>query len=117
MEDLLQTILSTYLIPALMTFLTGFVTWLGTRIKQKYDENIKNEEVRKIVKQVVQYVEQKYETLKGEEKYKIAFENASSWLAQKGIEISVVELDTLIESSVYELTGSLKGNEPKEEDR
>ena len=113
MEETLQTILNTYLVPALMTFLTGFVTWIATRIKEKYDEKVKNEEVRKIVRQVVQYVEQKYKECQSDEKYAIALEKAQSWLIQKGIEVSEIELDTLIESSVYEFTNSLKGEEKK----
>lgn len=111
MENTLQVILNTYLIPALMTFITGLITWIASKIKEKYDEKIKNEEVRKIIKQVVQYVEQKYKDLDGSEKYALALEKAYEWLGQKGIEISEVELDTLIESSVYEFTNSLKGEE------
>ena len=111
MENTLQVVLNTYLVPALMTFLTGFITWLAAKIKEKYDEKVKNEEVRKIVKQVVQYVEQKYKDFDSSEKYAMALQKAYEWLGQKGIEVSEVELDTLIESSVYELTGSLKGEE------
>lgn len=109
MEETLHAILNTYLIPALMTFLTGFITWLGAKLKEKYDEKVKNEEVRKIVRQVVQFVEQKYQGEKSEEKYAIALQRAYDWLGQKGIEVSEVELDALIESSVYELSNSLKG--------
>lgn len=109
MEDTLSTILNTYLVPALMTFVTGFIAWVGAKIKSKYDEKVKNEQVRDIVEKVVKYVEQKYKDVDSSEKYTCALEKAQEWLNQKGIEVSEVELDTLIESSVYELTGSLKG--------
>lgn len=109
MEETLSTILNTYLVPALMTFITGFITWIGAKIKSKFDENIKNEQVRDVVEKVVKYVEQKYKDVDSGEKYAQALQKAQEWLAQKGIQVSEVELDTLIESSVYELTGSLKG--------
>lgn len=109
MEETLSTILNTYLIPALMTFITGFIAWIGTKIKSKFDEKIKNEQVREVVEKVVKYVEQKYKDVDSSEKYAQALQKAQEWLLQKRIEVSEVELDTLIESSVYELTGSLKG--------
>lgn len=109
MEEILSTILNTYLIPALMTFITGFIAWVGAKIKAKYEEKVKNEQVKEVVEKVVKYVEQKYSGFTSEEKYTQALEKAQEWLGQKGIEVSAVEIDTLIESSVYELTGSLKG--------
>lgn len=109
MEEILSTILNTYLVPALMTFITGFITWIGTKIKSKFDEKVKNEQVREVVEKVVKYVEQKYKDVDSSEKYAQALQKTQEWLKQKGIEVSEVELDTLIESSVYELTGSLKG--------
>lgn len=109
MEETISIILNTYLVPALMTFITGFITWLGTKIKAKYEEKVKNEQVRDVVEKVVRYVEQKYKGIDSSEKYAQALQKAQEWLSQKGIEVSEVELDTLIESSVYELTGSLKG--------
>lgn len=109
MEETLFTILNTYLVPALMTFITGFITWIGTKIKAKYEEKVKNEQVREVVEKVVKYVEQKYKDVDSSEKYNQALLKAQEWLAQKGMQVSEVELDTLIESSVYELTGSLKG--------
>ena len=39
MEEILNNILNTYLVPALMTFISGFIAWIGTKIKTKYDEN------------------------------------------------------------------------------
>lgn len=109
MKETLLAILNTYLVPALMTFITGFIAWVGTNIKAKYEEKIKNETVKDVVEKVVKYVEQKYKDVDSSEKYAQALQKAQEWLVQKGIEVSEVELDTLIESSVYELTGSLKG--------
>ena len=109
MKELLATILNTYLVPALMTFLTGFIAWIGTKIKSKYEEKVKNEQVKYIVSMVVKYVEQKCKNMDSNEKYSIALQKTQDWLLQKGIEVSEVELDALIESSVYELTKSLKG--------
>lgn len=111
MKEILLSILNSYLIPALIAFLTGFMTWLGAKVKNKYDEVIKNEQVKYVVDKVVRYVEQKYKDFDSSVKYKTALEKSKEWLAQKNIEISEVELDTLIESSVYELTNAFKKNE------
>ena len=103
MEEILKEIISTYLIPAVVTGLGAFITWAGTKIKKAIEEKIKDEQVRKIVTDVVKYVER---TLKDEDnakKYSIAFEKSAEWLASKGFKVDLTELALLIEASVNQL--------------
>lgn len=108
MLDILQEIVSTYLIPAVITALGGFITWIGTKIKKIYEEKVKSEEVRDIVRSVVKYVERTMTSAKGEEKFNEALKQVSEWLGSKGIEISDVEMRLLIESAVNELPKTSK---------
>lgn len=103
MPEILQEIVSTYLIPAVITALGGFITWIGTKIKKIYEEKVKNEEIRNIVRDVVKYVERTMKSAKGEEKFDEALKQVSEWLGTKGITISETEMKLLIESAVNEL--------------
>ena len=101
--EILQEIVSTYLIPAVITAIGGFITWIGTRIKKIYEEKVKNEQVRIIVDDVVAYIER---TAKSEEntiKFNMALERAAEWITSKGFEIDGTELALLIEASVNKL--------------
>ena len=62
---------------------------------------INTETKRNIVNMTVEYVQQVYKELNGEEKLQKALEQASTLLMEKGINVSEVELRTLIESAVY----------------
>lgn len=103
MLEILQEIVSTYLIPAVVTAIGGFITWIGAKIKKIYEEKVKSEEVRNIVHNVVKYVERTMKSAKGEEKFNEALKQVSEWLGTKGIEISETEMKLLIESAVNEL--------------
>ena len=61
-----------------------------------------NDRKRSIAKAVVQFVEQVYKDIHGEEKLFAALDRASQLLAEKGIKFSAVEMETLIEAAVAE---------------
>ena len=109
MIEILQEIVSTYLIPAVITAVGGFITWLGARLRKIYEEKIKLEEARQIIKSVVKYVERTMNSAKGEEKFNEALKQASEWLNSKGIQISDVEMKLLIEDAVNELPKKNEG--------
>lgn len=102
-----QEIISTYLIPLLMTILTGVATWIGTKIKIVIEEKTTNEKVKEIIYNVVKYVEQTSKDLTSSDKFERAVKNATEWLSTKGIEISTYELEMMIEATVNELYGSI----------
>ena len=101
------------LMPILATFLTAVFTYLGNKIKNAYETKLKNETAKTIVDDTVRYVQQVYKDLDGTEKLQKAIEKAQEVLAEKGIILTDVEINMLIESSVFTLKNILL--EPKEE--
>ena len=69
-------------------------------VKKLYNQYVDNETKKDVVNTTVQYVEQVYQDIHGEEKLEKALERASKLLQEKGITISNTELETLIESAV-----------------
>ena len=103
-----EEIVSTYLIPLLMTILTGVATWIGTKIKKVIEENAKNEKIKDIIYNVVRYTEQTSKELTSSEKFERAVEESTEWLNSKGITISEYELKIMIESKVNTLYGNIE---------
>lgn len=106
MIEILREIVTSYLIPAVVTALGGFVAYVGTRIKKIYEEKVKNETVRKIVDDVVAYVERTAKSEENTVKFNMALEKAAEWITSKGFEIDGTELALLIEASVNKLPKS-----------
>lgn len=100
-----QEIITTYLIPALFTILTGVIAWFGNKIKLLIEEKVRNEKVKEIINDVVKYTEQTSKELTSTEKFNKAMEEASEWLNSKGITISEMELRIMIEASVNAFYG------------
>ena len=61
-----------------------------------------------IAKAVVRFVEQCYKDLHGEEKLSAALNRAATIMMEKGINFSVTEMETLIESAVAEFNEAFK---------
>lgn len=89
------------LLPILATFLTGVFTYLGTRIKAVIEQKTQNEIAKAVVADSVKYVQQVYKDIDGASKLQKAIEQASTILASKGITLTEVEINMLIESSVF----------------
>lgn len=101
------------LLPLLATFLTGLFTYIGTRLKKVYEQKVTTDTAKTVVADVVQFVQQVYKDLDGEEKLQKALTEASTILTEKGITISETELNMLIESSVYGIKQGTKKEETK----
>lgn len=95
------------LMPILATVLTAVFTYLGNKIKNAYETKLKNETAKTIVDDTVRYVQQVYKDLDGTEKLQKAIEKAQSVLKEKGIILTDVEINMLIESSVFTLKNIL----------
>lgn len=91
------------LLPVLATFLTGLFTYIGTRLKNAYEQKVNTETAKVVVENAVRFVEQVYKDLHGKEKLEKAVEQVSQILASKGINLSEAEINMLIESAVYGL--------------
>lgn len=108
-QELLHQLLE-IILPAAATLLAAWFAVLGNKIKTCYEEKI-NTQIRKdIVKETVNYVEQVYKTLKGDEKLSLAVDKASKILVDRGIPVSTQEITMLIESAVYGLNQGFKGD-------
>ena len=83
-----------------VTFLTAFATYIATRFKKKYEEHINTLEKQKIVKTVVNAIEQLYKDLDGPTRKEKAKENIILMLNEKGIVITELEMDMMIEAVV-----------------
>ena len=103
-----EEIITTYLVPALFTIITGILTWIGTNIKSIIEEKVKSDKAKDIIYDVVKYTEQTCKGSTGTEKFEVSMQEASKWLNSKGIELSDYELKIMIESAVNTLYGKIK---------
>ena len=112
MNEVMEAIMP-YLI-SILTVILGAVALRAGKfvdgLMDKYNiyDKIKANQV--IVKASVEYVEQVFKGLDGEEKFRLAKENALGILADRGITISDVELDALIEQAVFQFSEGMKSN-------
>lgn len=90
-------LLQPYLMEIIVTILTAIATYIGAKIKKIYEEKVNDETKRKVVSTVVKAVEQLYKDLNGEEKLEKAQENIVEMLNEKGIMITELEMNMLIE--------------------
>ena len=98
------------LLPSLATFLTIVFTYIGNKLKSAYQQKANNETSKQVVQDVVQFVQQVYKDLNGEEKLQKAIEQASTILNQKGIVLTEAEIYMLIESAVFGMKQGLTSN-------
>ena len=93
-------ILENYIFEILATVITAVASFIGLRIKDAYTKYINTQTKKEVVKDTVNYVEQVFKDIHGQEKLEKAKEKALEWLGEKGIGISETELEILIESAV-----------------
>lgn len=89
------------IMPYVITIVTAILGYVSVAIKNKIAKKLDTQVKEDVAKLTVQYVQQVYEALSGEEKIAKAMEQASLLLQNKGINISEVELRMLLESAVY----------------
>lgn len=87
------------LISAILTAMAAFI---GKQLKNIYQNRVNDKTKREIVETCVMAVEQLYQQLSGSEKLERAKESIVEILETKGIAITTLELDMLIESVVAE---------------
>ena len=97
-------VIQPYLLEVLGVVLAGIATFIGIKVKEYVNTQVKKD----VVESTVKYVEQIYKDLHGEEKLAKAKEKALGWLKEKGITISDTELEILIESAVSGFNKGLK---------
>lgn len=92
------------IMPSLLDFIAVVIgvalMYAGKYVKKMYDKYVDTETKKDVVNSTVQYVEQVYKDIHGQEKLDKALERASELLKEKGITVSNTELETLIESAL-----------------
>jgi LL-H family phage holin len=81
---------------------------LGFVVKNLVKTYLNDKRKQDIARTVVRFVEQCFKELHGEEKLRAALNRASEIMAEKGIDFSVTEMETLIESAVAEFNEAFK---------
>lgn len=102
----------TYALPVIVAALTAVAGYVGTQIKKLYEKYVNNKVKQDVARTCVKAAEQLYHDLGGPEKLKKAQEGVRQMLEEKGIPISELELNLLIESVVSEFNyGFAKASE------
>lgn len=96
----LMTELQPVIINAAVVVFTTVASYVGMKIKNIYKEKVDTETKKKVVETTCRYINQLYNNLDGSQKLEKAKENIVDQLNEKGISITELELDVLIESTI-----------------
>lgn len=97
-----REIFASYILPVILAALTALAGYLGTRLKTLYEKYVNDKTKEAVVRTCVKAAEQLYHDLSGAEKLKKAQEGVVEMLNEKGIPISELEMNLLIEAVVSE---------------
>ena len=86
----------------LYAIITAIAGYIGIALKHLVTKYLNDKTKLSVAKTAVQYVEQVYKDLHGEEKLNAALSAASEMLAEKDITVTELELRVLIEAAVAE---------------
>ena len=103
--ELLNKFLNEYATLLLYTALTAIFGLIAAFVKKKYNEWANTKIKKEVVKTCVTAVQQLYQDLDGPEKKEKAIESISEMLAEKGIAITPLEINMLIEACIGEFKG------------
>lgn len=98
--------INNYGLQLLYMAITAIAGYIGIVIKNLVTKFLNDKTKLTVAKTAVQYVEQVYKDLHGEEKLQQALEAASDMLAEKGINITDLEMRVLIEAAVAEFNNA-----------
>lgn len=106
-----------YVFPVIVAALTAFAGFLGAQLKSLYQKYVNDKTKESVVRTCVKAVEQLYHDLGGPEKLEKAKEGIADMLNEKGIPISELEMNLLIEAVVSEFNyGFAKAGEVPKSD-
>lgn len=104
-----EEIFTAYVLPAVVAVITALAGFVGAQIKTLYQRYVNDRIKRDVAHTCVKAAEQLYHDLGGPEKLKKAQEGVRQMLEEKGIPISELEMNLLIESAVAEFNYGLGG--------
>ena len=94
--------INTYGVQIMYAIITAIAGYVGIVVKNLITKYLNDKTKKAVAKSAVQFVEQVYKNLHGEEKLAEALVAASEMLAEKGITITDLELRVLVEAAVAE---------------
>ena len=101
-----------YVLPVIVSLITGMAGYIGIQIKKLYEKYVNDKVKQDVVRTCVKAVEQLYHDLGGPEKLEKAQEGVRQMLEEKGITITELEMNLMIESIVAEFNyGFAKASE------
>ena len=92
----------------LYAIVTAIAGYIGIAIKNLVTKYVNDKTKQAVAKTAVQFVEQVYKDLHGQDKLNAALSAASEMLAEKGIFVSDLEMHVLIEAAVSEFNDAFK---------
>lgn len=113
-KDLISDFISEYGVSILYALITAVAGLIGTAVKKIYQKYVNDKTKENVVKTCVKAVEQMYKNLHGEDKYNKVVEFVVEMLNEKGITVSSIELQMLIESAVAEFNEAFKKTDSTE---
>ena len=112
--DLISDFISEYGVSILYALITAVAGFIGATAKKIYQKYVNDKTKENVVKTCVKAVEQMYKNLHGEDKYNKVVEFVVEMLNEKGITVSSIELQMLIESAVAEFNEAFKKTDSTE---
>lgn len=103
--DYLMWTYGSEIIALIVAVVFGGLGFVAKNLAKTYLNDKRKQDIAKVV---VRFVEQCYKELHGQEKLHAALNRASAIMAEKGIDFSVTEMETLIESAVAEFNEAFK---------
>ena len=97
----------------LYAIITAIAGYIGIALKNLYAKYLNNKTKRDVAESVVQFVEQVYKDLHGEEKLMAALSAAEEMLAEKGITVTDLEMRVLIEAALAKFNDAFTKTEVK----
>lgn len=111
---MLVEFINQYGMEILYTVIVGIAGYIGIVIKNLCTKYINDKTKAAVAKTAVQFVEQVYKDLHGEEKLHEAMSAASDMLAEKGITVSELEMRVLLEAAVAEFNDAFNKTSEKD---
>ena len=99
-----------YGLQLIYSVIVAIAGYIGIVVKNLVTKYLNDKTKLTVAKTAVQYVEQVYKDLHGEEKLNQALAAASDMLAQKGITVTELEMRVLIEAAVAEFNKAFEKN-------
>ena len=98
----MKEVWTTVILPVISAAVLGLAGYFGAQIKRIYEQYMADKTKKNVAMTVIRAVEQMYKDLHGDEKKQKAIEGIQDMLNEKGIPITELEINMLLEAAVAE---------------